>query len=303
MEVKNKVLVTGSSGMVGSRFVELYKDKYTLLTPEIGKLDLTVRKAVRLYIEQNEPNVIVHFAAFTDVSAAEKERGNKKGLCWKVNVGATRNLVKAINPKITHFIHISTDMVFSGGKKDPGPYEEGHKLESDSDKLTWYGYTKKIAEDVVKKVLGRNCSILRLIYPVRAGFDKKLDPQVRGRLKLFDESKLYPLFDDQFLSITDVDEVCLALGKIIGQRAFGVFHASSKDTTTPYELGIYLIKKARGRENVVEKGFLDEYISKSGSSIRWPKYGGLRVKTTQARLGIKFSTWKQIVDKMVALGV
>ena len=294
-----KVFVTGSKGMVGSRFVELHRDKYKLLTPEIDELDLTDRKAVVNYVKTREPDVIVHFAAYTDVSGAESQRGDSHGSCYKVNVEATRNLLESIQPKLTHFIHISTDMVFSGSKDDPGPYDVDHKPETDFEKLTWYGYTKKLGENAVKKFLGQNYSILRLIYPVRAGYEKKLDPQVLGRLKLYDEGNLYPLFDDQYISITDIDEACQALEKIIQKKAYGVFHAGSKDVTNPYELGLYLIETARGRKNAVERGSFDQYSKKIGSSVRWPKYGGLSVKTTEKKLGICYSGWKEIIDKIV----
>ncbi|MBN1133762.1 MAG: sugar nucleotide-binding protein [Methanosarcinaceae archaeon] len=303
MEIKKKVFVTGSGGMVGSRFVELYQDRYKLMTPDIDELDLTDKKAVEKFVKKEKPHIIVHFAAFTEVSIAEKQRDEIDGICYKVNVEATKNLVEAIDPKVTHFVHISTDMVFSGSKDDPGPYEERHKSEKDYKKLTWYGYTKKVAEDVVNKVLGQNCSILRLIYPVRAGYDRKLDPQVRGRLKLFDEGRLYPLFDDQYISIADVDEVCQAIYRIIKLKAFGIFHAGSKDITTPYELGMYLIKKARGKDNVVKRGTLDEYTSKSGNLVRWPKYGGLKVCETEEKLGINFSSWRKIINRLIRQGI
>ncbi|MBN1169284.1 sugar nucleotide-binding protein [Candidatus Woesebacteria bacterium] len=293
-----KILVTGSSGMVGSKFVEIFKDRYRLLTPGINKLDLTEKDAVSKYIINNKPDVIVHFAAYTDVSEAEKQRGDRFSLCWQVNVEGTRNLANVIDPEQTHFIHISTDMVFSGRKDDTGPYEEAHEPENDPEKLTWYGYTKKCAENAVKAVLGDKCSILRLIYPVRTGYKKKLDPQVLGRLKMYDEGKLYPLFHDQYISITDVDEACEAILRMIEGNVFGTFHASSRDISTPYELGSYIIEKARGKKNVVERSSFDEYVRSVGSKVRWPKYGGLKVRQTEKTLGMKFSTWKQIIDKI-----
>lgn len=298
-----KIFVTGSGGFVGSRFVELFKDKYELLTPEVDELDLTNKRAVESFITKVKPDVIVHFAAFTDVSAAEEQRGDEKGSCWKVNVEATRNLTEAMDPNKTHFIHISTDMVFSGSEADPGPYEEDHEPENNADMLTWYGYTKKRAEDVVKKVLGDKYSILRLIYPVRFGYDKKLDPQVLGRLKMYDEGKFHPLFSDQKLSITDVDDVCKVLEKLVESNKFGIFHASSADLTTPFELGSYLIKKARGKEGVVEASTFEEFVKKSGKPVRWPKFGGLRVEKSEKLLNMHYSNWKDVVDKLVRQGV
>jgi dTDP-4-dehydrorhamnose reductase len=303
MALKKKIFVTGSGGMVGSKFVELYKEKYNLLLPEIEELDLTDKSAVTNFIQKESPNAIIHFAAYTDVSEAEKQRGDRGGPCHKANVDATRNLVETINPNVTHFIHISTDYVFSGSDNDPGPYDEFHKPESDPDKLTWYGYTKKLAEDVVKNILVDKYTILRFIYPVRTGYDKKLDPQVRMRLKLFDEGKLFPLFDDQIISITLVDEICLTLEKIIDRNIYGIFHACSNDTTTPYELGKYLIEKTRGKGSEVKKASIKKYLKNTTDKPRWPIYGGLKVDKTQKQLKTRFRNWKEIIDYLISNGL
>lgn len=65
-----KVYVTGSAGLVGSRFVELYKSKYELITPEIDEIDITKAKEVKEFLLKTKPDVIVNFAAYTDVSKA-----------------------------------------------------------------------------------------------------------------------------------------------------------------------------------------------------------------------------------------
>ena len=155
-----RVLVTGASGLVGSRFVELYPNSQDLLTPNLDEFDLAHPGE---YLAKNTPDVILNFAAYTNVSEAEKQRGDKNGSCWQINVEGTRNLVSALSAN-THLIHISTDMVFSGSATDPGPYSPDHKPETNSQKLTWYGFTKAEAE----RIVGDRGTIVRLIYPVRA---------------------------------------------------------------------------------------------------------------------------------------
>ena len=293
-----RIYVTGSGGLVGSRFVELLPKKYQVLTPEIDQLDITKKDAVKKFVEEEKPEIVVHFAAYTNVGEAQNQKDDKKGRCWKINVDGTRNLVNSLNLKKTHFIHISTDYVFPGSKEDPGPYKEDHQPEKDSSKLTWYGYTKAEAERVVLNKLGEAATILRLIYPVRAKYDKKLD-YLRKPLALFDEGKLYPMFTDQQVSITFIDEACTALAKIIDGKHRGIFHASSRNTTSPYELISYLVKKARGKKGAVKKASLDEFLKTVDNPARYPKFGGLKVENTEKILGVKFSTWKQVVDEFV----
>lgn len=301
--MKGLVLVTGSTGLVGSRFVELYPRKNFLHLPEVVDFDITNRDQIKEVFSKYNFGVVVNFAAFTDVAAAEAQRDDKGGSCWKINVEGVNNLLSVVNPNKTHFIHISTDYVFSGSEANHGPYAESDKAEIDSKMLTWYGYTKGAAERLVISKFAQKATILRLIYPVRAKFEEKLD-YLRKPLKLYDEGKLYPLFSDQQVSITFIDEACEALEKIIVDNHYGVFHASSPDTTTPYELVSYLIEKARGKKGVVKPITLDEFLRSSGSSpIRYPKFGGLRIDKTQEKLGVKFSAWREIVDKLVAQGM
>jgi len=285
--------------MVGSRFLELLPRDLIALTPEIDKLDITNNSSVFPFFESEKPDITLHFAAFTDVGGGESQKGDREGSCWKINVEGSKNLAEACKKYNSHMIHISTDYCFSGSSDDPGPYSEDHPVEKDEKKLTWYGFTKAEAEREVIKVLSDNLSIVRLIYPVRGKFDAKLD-YIRKPLSLFDQGKLYPLFGDQQVSITYIDEACLALNKIIEGKIYGIFHASTPDTTTPYDLISYAIEKIRGAKDVVKKSSLDDFLKTVDNPVRYPKFGGLKVEKTQKALGIKFSPWKKVIDQLVA---
>lgn len=292
--MKPKILVTGSSGLVGSRFVEIYKEKYDIIPASFPEFDMTSRSQVEKALDK-KPDFIVNFAAFTDVSLAENERGSKEGACWKINVDGVKNFVE-LTPATTKLIHISTDMVFPGSKEFPGPYSEDQIPPEDPDKLTWYGFTKGEGERIVKKAFGDKATILRLIYPFSSNYDKKLD-YVRKPLSLFDQGKLYPMFTDQQVSVVFVDDVARALEKMIDKNVTGIFHASSSDTTTPYELISYVLEKVRGVENVVKPSSLDEFLKTAGNPVRYPKFGGLKVEKTEKKLGIEFGTWKEMINR------
>lgn len=298
-----KIFVTGANGLVGSRFTELYSAKFEINAPNYPEFDLTDSVKVKEAIDQFNPDVVIHLAAYTNVGEAENQKGNKSGDCWKINVEGTRNLISAIDPKKTQLIHISTDYVFSGLGEVRGPFPENTPPESDSSKLTWYGVTKAEAERLITSLSDDNKSILRIICPVRAKYHQKLD-FLRKPLSLFDQGKLYPLFNDQYLTISFIDEVALTLETIIEKKALGFFHASTPDTSTPYELVSYLVEKARGVKGAVKATSLDEFIRSSGSSpVRYPKYGGLKVVETEKALGIKFSPWKAVIDTIISQGI
>lgn len=297
------IYVTGSRGLVGSRFLELVPKDWIILSPEIDELDILDVKALKAFYNREHPDVVINFAAYTDVSRAEEERGNRSGMCWKINVDGVKNIASVINPKKTHFIQISTDMVFPGNENFPGPYSEDQISPTNPDVLTWYGYTKGEAERVVKEILDDKATILRLIYPVRAKFDGKLD-YLRKALDQFDQGKLYPMFNDQQVSIALIDEIAMALVKIVDSNRFGIFHASSRDTSTPYELVSYMLEKTREVKDVVKSQTLEEFIRNTSSSpVRYPKFGGLKVETTEKVLGIKYKTWREIIEELVNQGL
>lgn len=289
-----KILITGSNGLVGSHFIENYHDQgstVTVLSPGRKDLDITNQKSVVNFFKLSKPDAIIHFAAFTDVSMAEEERGNKRGSCWIVNVDGTANLVYAANYQ-PYFIYISTDVVFSGRKDNPGPYEENHKPEENPNFLSWYGWTKREGERLITNNL-KNFVIVRIANPVRARYPSKPD-YVRKILKAFDNGRLYPMFDDQYLTLTFIDEVTESLKVLLEKRSLGIFHVSSANVFTPYKLANLLIEKARGVKGAV-KGIRIEKFLKDNPS-RYPQYGGLKVEETQEKLKLKFMRWEKVIE-------
>lgn len=290
-----KVLVTGSSGLVGSHFVENYNGVFKILSPKREELDITNQKSVENFFKLHKPHAVIHFAAFTDVSKAEQQRNNKKASCWIINVEGTSNLFRIASRNKIYFVHISTDVVFSGRKDNPGPYPEDFPTEEDPNLLSWYGWTKRKAEQIIKNRL-ENSAILRIANPVRARYNNKLD-YVRKILKQFDENKLYPMFDDQYLTLTYIDEITKALTVLLEKRLSGIYHVSSVDLFTPYQLASFLIAKARGKRGVVKSISIEKFLKAKPS--RYPQYGGLKVENTQKQLNLKLNRWKETITSIV----
>lgn len=303
--MKGLILVTGSEGLVGSRFVEISKRKNFLHYPKQVEFDITNPNDVKNILDSYNFSAVVNFAAFTDVNKAEGERGDKNGTCWQVNVEGAKNLTKAVRPHLEriHFIQISTDMVFSGSADDAGPYKEDHPPEEDLNKLTWYGYTKGQAEGVVNEVLGKRASIIRIIYPVRAKFEEKLD-YIRKPLQLFDSGNLYPLFSDQQISITFIDELSKFLDMMIINNLRGIFHAGSKDLITPYKLISEVIEKCRGVNNPIGSITLRDFVKeKNLPEYRYPQFGGLSVDQSEEIANMRFSKCGEIITELIKQGL
>jgi len=135
-----KILLTGSNGQVG---FELQK-KLSLLGEVIAtdreELDLTDPDAIRKFIDQTKPDIIINPAAYTAVDKAESE----PDLAYLINVTASEVLaVKAAELDIP-LIHFSTDYVFDGLKK-------GAYLETDpTNPQSVYGKTKCEGEEKIR---------------------------------------------------------------------------------------------------------------------------------------------------------
>ena len=291
-------LVFGTPGLVGSRFVDLIASERQTITPELHQVDITDKASLVAFFQKNEKSfdAVINFAAFTDVSGAEKEKGDEKGLVWRVNVDGAGNVAEMAKKYNKFLVHISTDFVFSGSDENPGPYTEDAKLPETSDKISWYGWTKLMGEKKVQEIGGRH-AIARISYPFRSHYTQKNDV-ARKILALYDEEKLYPMFTDQVMTPTFIDEAVSAIEEICELEKEGVYHLVSSNTTTPYELTSYLLEKARGVKDVVKKGSLKEYSKKSGKAPI-SRLGGLDGNKTQKELGMKFKTWQQAVDEFV----
>lgn len=287
---KEKILVTGASGMVGSRFVETFAESDRLLTPGLDVFDMTRPESITVFFSDHpEIDAVINFAAYTAVSEAQKQKGDEKSLCYQLNVVGTQNLIDQIKDKDIYLIHISTDMVFSGDTVDPGPYAEDHPVAADVNRLTWYGYTKALAERIVTSTLP-SAAILRLIYPVVKEYVLKAD-YLRAPLAYYEKNHtLYPIFTDQQMNITDVDETCLALIALLARRPSGVFHAGSADITTPYDVMIQLFDLVYGNHDLVKPGTVDP--------ARHPQFGGLLNHQTQELLGVKFSSSAATISRL-----
>ena len=273
-----KHLITASAERVerGSTLVNQAGDTMVQIVDAIGRV-----------------NTIV---AEISTASAEQQAGDENGPAWRINVTGVENLLKAFKSK--NFLQISTDMVFSGDLDQPGPYDETQIPPDSNEKLTWYGWTKNRAEKIVKE---RNGSVLRIIYPVRTGHDKKPD-YIRGALKKYADGKMYPLFMDQQICIAFIDEISETIQKIIETESNGTFHCSS-DTTTPYELITYVIDQLGADPSVIKSASVLEFLKTQTNPNRYPVWGGLKTNITEEQLDLHHSTWQTIVEHLIGQGL
>ena len=87
-----KVLVTGAKGQLGWDVLrELDRRGIPCRGADVEDFDLTDGPAVKAYVRDYMPDVIVHCAAYTAVDKAESE----PEICARVNGDGTMNMVRA----------------------------------------------------------------------------------------------------------------------------------------------------------------------------------------------------------------
>ena len=68
-----KILLTGSNGQVGFELAKKLNILGQLISTNREKLDLVDKQAIRDFIDEIKPNIIVNCAAYTAVDKAESE--------------------------------------------------------------------------------------------------------------------------------------------------------------------------------------------------------------------------------------
>lgn len=146
-----KIFVTGALGQLGRDVCALAeKEGFDLTASDLSPgtpcfknyvpLDITKKDDVLNAILKENPDAIIHCAAYTDVDKAEDE----PALAKKINGEGTENIALAAKKTGSKLIYISTDYVF-GGEGDE-PFDPDCKNFSP---LNVYGESKLLGEKAV----------------------------------------------------------------------------------------------------------------------------------------------------------
>lgn len=113
-----KILITGSNGMVGKNIVEFKKsENYILLTPSSEELNLLDRSSVDKYINNHNPDIIIHCAGI--VGGIQANMANPvKFLVQNTQMGLNI-LMSAYENGIKKFINMSSSCMYPRDARNP----------------------------------------------------------------------------------------------------------------------------------------------------------------------------------------
>ena len=135
-----KILLTGSKGQVGFELQKKLSALGEVTATDREELDLTDSDAIKKFIDQTRPDIIINPAAYTEVDNAESE----SDLAYQVNVTAPEVLASMARELDIPLVHFSTDYVFDGLKK------EAYVETDETNPQSVYGKTKCEGEEKVR---------------------------------------------------------------------------------------------------------------------------------------------------------
>lgn len=295
-----KIIATGISGLVGSRIVELLPN-YEFINFSLDKgIDITNFSLLEKNIVQHQDsNIIIHLAAFTNVSQAFVQNEYKNGSCYLVNVVGSKNIAQLCKKYNKYLITISTDFVFDGKNPPKSGYTENYQ----PNPLEWYGKTKLMAEQIVLKTNPRNL-ILRIAFPYKA---KEANSNIEAIVKLdfiriikkrlINENKVN-LFSDQIITPTFIDDISVVLDKCIQKKPSGVYHCVGSSSHSPYQIGLKVAAAYNLDKNKLIPTSLAKY--QKNNPFDRPRQMSLLIsnKKLQQDFGIKMKTLDEGLEEI-----
>jgi len=230
-----KILVTGYTGQLGHDVVsEGKRNNFKMYGVGSKDLDITVQQEVSKYVENLNPDAIIHCAAYTAVDKAEDDRET----CWNVNVEGTKNLVEAAKKVGAKFLYVSTDYVFDG--KGEAPFKETDQ----TDPINYYGLTKYEGEKIVQETLDSFIVRISWVFGVNG---KNF---IRTMLRLADTNKEVSVVGDQVGSPTYTYDLAKLIIDMIQTEKYGVYHATNEGFCSWAEFAKEIFKQSDKEVNV-----------------------------------------------------
>ena len=231
-----KVLIFGSTGMLGSDCKEVLGKDFEVLAPTKKELDIIRWDDVIENMRLHSPDIILNCAGFTDVDGCEDEKN--VFTVRKVNVEGPRNLAQGSARFNSRLIHISSDYVFGGQKSLPQPYFE----DDPADPISAYGKSKTESETAVRENAA-DYIIIRTGWLYGLNGDHFIKSVLRHTLGK--KQKILKVVDDQFGSPTWTYRLALQIKELMKSGAKGTYHATSEGFCSRLEYARYIFKKLK----------------------------------------------------------
>ena len=226
------IWLIGNRGMLGTEVEELLKTQGLNYIASDQEVDITNIDELQKYSEQKPISWIINCAAYTAVDKAEDE----PDLAFKLNAAGPLNIAKTTKTKNAKLIHISTDYVFDGAKKDA--YTE----KDTPNPINIYGASKYQGERNIRETI-EEYFILRTSWL----YGKNGNNFVHTMLRLFKKQDEVRIVNDQWGSPTYAVDLAKMIVEIINRNSdqYGMYNFTNEGSTNWYEYANHILRLAQ----------------------------------------------------------
>ncbi|MDE5773230.1 MAG: dTDP-4-dehydrorhamnose reductase [Muribaculaceae bacterium] len=221
------ILVTGANGQLGSSIrsvVNNSADNY--IFTDIDQLDITNQQDIERFVDENNVDLIINCAGYTNVESAETDYSKAEML----NATAVGFLASSMKRRNGFLIHISTDYVF-GSSSDNTPRGENDPKNA----IGAYAVTKWHGELQILDS-GVNHIIIRTAWL----YSEYGHNFVKTMIRLTKQKPELKVVFDQVGTPTYAHDLAQAIVKIIDNRQLhsfqGVYHYTNEGVCSWYDL-------------------------------------------------------------------
>ena len=279
------ILVTGANGQLGNEMRNVSRESSdNYIFTDLEELDITDFAAVTSFMKDNDINVVVNCAGYTNVDKAEEDEITAE----LINAQAVEYLAKVCEYKNAALIHISTDYVF-GGSDSNTPLKEDATVNPTGA----YGRTKLHGEEAIK-----NSGCKYLIIRTSWLYSKYGNNFVKTMCKLTSEKEKLNVVFDQIGTPTYALDLATIIFNIIERRMFqgneGVYHFSNEGVTSWYDFAKEICELS-GNTCDIQPCHSDEYPSK----VKRPSYSVLDKTKIKRTFNISIPYWKESLKRCI----
>ena len=283
----NRILITGSNGQLGNEIRCLTEDDSTnkYFYTDVEELDITDIKAVGVFVEENQINVIINCAAYTQVDKAEDDIDT----AYLINATASQNLAEVSAKFNATLFHISTDYVFDGSNSTP--YRESETTSP----LGVYGKSKLQSEKLIQES-GCSYIIIRTSW-LYSSFGNNFVKTIGKLTREKDELKV--VFD-QVGTPTYARDLATAILSIIDKNNLNnrneVYHFSNEGVCSWYDFAI-AINNYFGHNCKINPCHSDEFPTK----VTRPHFSVLDKTKIKNDFKLNIPYWEDSLKKCIEI--